>query len=163
MAGLLRAPAESLIAAQVQIALRVRGGLTPALGASGMDTSGGAAQRRGVRAVSPQCALPLVPRTTSRARHARACREARPGLSTRLARPRPPLLHGSAIRHGDPAMMERYDAAMERALSLDPNLRCRRCGSHRQPGRARRSRRRASKRRQTSSAAARTAPTRISS
>ena len=43
------------------------------------------------------------------------------GLSTRLARPRPAILHRISIRQWRRAMMARYDAAMERALSLDPN------------------------------------------
>jgi DNA-binding winged helix-turn-helix (wHTH) protein/serine/threonine protein kinase/tetratricopeptide (TPR) repeat protein len=115
-------PAGSLIAAQVQIALRVRGGLAPALGAAGMDTSVEPRNEEAFELYLRSAALPQVPA------HNRQALEMLE-RAVKLDPGYPPAWLALGRRYytesrygtGNPTMMSRYDAAMERALALDPN------------------------------------------
>ncbi len=116
------APAESLIAAQVQIALRVRGGLAPALGASSVDTSVEPRNEEAYELYLRSAALPMVPAVNRQALDMleRAV-QLDPGYPpTWLALGRRYYTE-SRYGGGDAAMMDRYDTALERALSLDPS------------------------------------------
>ncbi len=115
-------PVESLIATQVQIALRVRGGLARAFGASVMDTTVEPRNEEAYELYLRSAALPMEPASNKQ------------GLellerAMRLDPGYPPAWLALGRRYytesrygsGGPAMMKRFDAAMERALSLDPN------------------------------------------
>jgi TolB-like protein len=116
------APAESLIAAQVQIALRVRGGLVPALGASHTDSTVEPRNEEAFELYLRSAALPMVPAYNKQAidmlERAITLDAGYPPAWLALGR-----RHYTETRYGtgDPAMMKRYDQAMERALALDPN------------------------------------------
>ena len=116
------AAAESLIAAQVQIVLRVRRGLAPALGAA---LTGADRQPRNEQAYElylRSSALPMEPRVNKQ------------GLdmlerAVQLDGEYPPIWLALARRYytearygsGDLDMMVRFETAIERALSLDPD------------------------------------------
>jgi DNA-binding winged helix-turn-helix (wHTH) protein/serine/threonine protein kinase len=116
------APAGSLIAAQVQIALRVRGGLARALGASGVDTSVEPRNEEAYELYLRSAALPMVPANNKQARDMLE-------RAVMLDAGYPPAWLALGRRYytetrygtGDPSLMQQYDAALERAVSLDPN------------------------------------------
>jgi tetratricopeptide (TPR) repeat protein len=116
------APAESLIAAQVHIALRVRGGLAPALGASRMDTAVEPHNEEAYQLYLRSAALPMEPAFNRQGLDMleRAI-ELDPGYPPAWLAIGRRYYTESRYGNGDPGMMKRYDAAMERALSLDPN------------------------------------------
>ncbi len=116
------APAESLIAAQVQIALRVRGGLAPALGASSVDTSLEPRNEEAYELYLRSAGLPMVPAFNKQGLDMleRAV-DLDPGYPPAWLALGRRYYTESRYGSGDPAMMSRYDAALERALSLDPN------------------------------------------
>ena len=116
------APAESLIAAQVQIALRVRGGLARALGSSDMDASFEPRNEEAYRLYLRSVALPGVPANNKQALDMleRAVKLDPDYPPTWLALGRRYYVE-SRYAGADASMMTRYDAALERALSLDPN------------------------------------------
>ncbi len=116
------APFESLIAAQMQIALRVRGGLAPAFGGTSVDAT-----------VTPRSeeAYQLYMRSisvfeTAANRDAMAMLERSVALDPGYPRAwvalaRRYYTEARFVRGGGTDLMQRYESAMERALSLDPN------------------------------------------
>jgi TolB-like protein len=116
------APAESLIAAQVQIALRVRGGLASALGSSGLDASFEPRNEEAYELYLRSVALPGVP-----ANNKQGLQMLERAVSLDASYPPAWLALGrryyveSRYSGGDASMMKRYNAALERALALDPN------------------------------------------
>jgi TolB-like protein len=115
-------PSDSLISAQIQIALRVRGALAHALGSTGMDASFEPRNEEAYELYLRSVALPGVPANNKQALEmlARAV-SLDPGY--------PPAWLALGRRYyvevryagGDASMISRYEAALERALSLDPN------------------------------------------
>ncbi len=116
------APAASLIAAQGQIELRVRGGLGRALGTSVMDTAVEPRNEEAYALYLRSVALPMEPAFNKQALEMleRAV-ELDPGYPPAWLALGRRYYTESRYGNGNPAMMKRYDAAMERALSLDPN------------------------------------------
>ena len=116
-------PADSLVAVQVQIALRVRGGLAPSLGASGTDTSVEPRNEEAYELYLRSAALPMGPTHNKQAldmlERAIKLDSGYPPAWLALGRR---YYTESRYGSGDPALMARYDAANERALSLDPNF-----------------------------------------
>lgn len=115
-------PVNSLIAAQVQIALRVRGSLAKALGASSTDAYQEPRSEEAYELYLRSVALPLVPannkQTLDMLQRAVALDAGYAPAWLALGR----RYYVEARYAGaDPSMMTRYDAAMERALFLDPN------------------------------------------
>ena len=116
------APAESLIAAQVQIALRVRGGLATALGSSGMDASFEPRSEEAYELYLRSVALPGVPANNKQALDMLE-------RAVKLDPSYPPAWLALGRRYyvesryggADVSMIARYNAALERALSLDSN------------------------------------------
>jgi serine/threonine protein kinase len=116
------APKQSLIAAQVQIALRIRGGLAPALGASAMDTVAEPRNEEAFELYLRSVALPMVTSTSSQAldmleRAVKLDPDYPPAWLALGRRYYAETRYGTA----DASMMDRYAAALEQALSLDPN------------------------------------------
>jgi DNA-binding winged helix-turn-helix (wHTH) protein/serine/threonine protein kinase len=115
-------PAESLIAAQVQIALRVRGGLASALGSTGMDASFEPRNEEAYELYLRSVALPGVPANNKQAVDMLE-------RAVKLDPNYPPAWLALGRRYyvesryagADASMMARYDAALERAVSLDAN------------------------------------------
>ena len=116
------APEQSLIAAQLQIALRIRGGLAPALGAPAMDTLAEPRDEEAFELYLRSAALPMVTSTNGQALDMLERAVSRdpdyPPAWFALGR-----RYYTESRYGTAgaSMMKRYDAALERALSLDPN------------------------------------------
>jgi DNA-binding winged helix-turn-helix (wHTH) protein/serine/threonine protein kinase len=116
------APVKSLIAAQVQIALRVRGSLARALGSSSTDTFREPRNEEAYELYLRSVALPLVPATNKQTLDVLE-------RSVALDPDYPPAWLALGRRYyvesryaaGDSSMMRRYEAAMERALVLDPS------------------------------------------
>jgi tetratricopeptide (TPR) repeat protein len=116
------APAESLIAAQIQIALRVRGALARALGSTGTDALHEPRNEEAYELYLRSVALPGVPANNKPALEMleRAVR-LDPGYPpTWLALGRRYYVE-SRYGGADASMIVRYEAALERALSIDPN------------------------------------------
>ncbi len=116
------APAQSMIATQVQIALRVRGGLAPAFGASATDASAQPKNEEAYNLFLRSVALPFDPSPNPKAL----------GMLEKAVELDPtyaPAWVALARRYyvearyasGNAARMERYEAALERAVALDPN------------------------------------------
>lgn len=96
-------------------------GLRRRLGAQ-RSTPPAADARRGLRAVSAQRLAPSrSPAEQGRARHAGEGCDARGRLCPRLGAVARRYYVEARYGHGTPALMERYEMAMERATSLDPN------------------------------------------
>jgi serine/threonine protein kinase/DNA-binding winged helix-turn-helix (wHTH) protein len=116
------APAESLIAAQIQIALRVRGPLARALGSTGTDASYEPRNEEAYELYLRSVALPGVPANTRAALEMleRAVRLDPDYPPTWLALGRRYYVE-SRYGGADASMITRYEAALERALSIDPN------------------------------------------
>ena len=116
------APARSMIATQVQIALRVRGGLAPAFGASAADAGPQPKNEEAYELFLRSLAVPHDP-----APNAEAVRML--GRAVELDPAYAPAWLALARRYyvethyagGGRGGMERYDAAMERASALDPD------------------------------------------
>lgn len=115
------APANSLIAAQVQIALRVREGLARALGASVADASIGPRNEEAYELYLRSVALPAVP-----ANNKQALEMLERAVTLDPGYPPAWLALGrryyveSRYSSGDASMMARYNESLERALALDP-------------------------------------------
>ncbi len=116
------APAASLIAAQGQIELRVRGGLGRALGTSVMDTAVEPRNEEAYALYLRSAALPMEPAFNKQAGDMlERSVELDPGYPPAWLALGRRYYTESRFGSGNPAMMKRFDAAMERALSLDPN------------------------------------------
>ena len=115
------APADNLIAAHVQIALKIRGGLAPAVGASVMDAPTQPKNNEAYELFLRNIALTLdpEPNPTGIGMLERAVEldPTYPPAWLALARR---YYVEARYRTGDAGLMDRYDAAMERAYELDP-------------------------------------------
>lgn len=117
----LDAPAHNMIATQAQIGMRVRGGLSTALGWSASEPTAQPTNEEAYGLFLRTAALRLDP-----AVNAEAIRSLEQSVT--LDPSYPPAWIALARRYyvesrygnGNAAMMDRYNAAMERALALDP-------------------------------------------
>ena len=117
----LDAPAHNMIATRTQIGLRIRGGLAAALGWASSEATSQPQHEEAYRLFLRTAALPLDPEVNAQAISALE-------TSVRLDPLYPPAWIALGRRYyvesrygnGEPAMMDRYNAAMERALALDP-------------------------------------------
>jgi DNA-binding winged helix-turn-helix (wHTH) protein/serine/threonine protein kinase len=117
-----QAPAESLIATRVQIALRVRAGLAPALGAPVTDTVVEPRNEEAFELYLRSVALPLVPAFNEQGlQMLERAVELDPGYPPAWLAVGRRYYTNSRYGAGGAAMMQRYDDAMKRALALDPN------------------------------------------
>ncbi|MDQ3666866.1 MAG: protein kinase [Acidobacteriota bacterium] len=116
------APAQSLIATQVQIVLRVKGGLAPALGSTATDAGGQPKNEEAYGLFLRSVALTFDPGPNENGiemlERAVALDPTYPPAWLALGR-----RYYVVARYGsgDPTVMDRYDAAMQRAATLDPN------------------------------------------
>lgn len=116
------APARSMIATKVQIGLKVRDGLAPALGASRTEIGSQPKSEEAYDLFLRSVAVPLTPQANAEAiRLLKKAVEVDPGYApawVALAR----RYYTEALNAGGGgAGMERYTVAMERALTLDPD------------------------------------------
>ena len=116
------APAGSMVATQVQIGLKVRGGLASALGASATGEGAHPKDEEAYELFLKSVAVPLTPAANGEAiRMLERAVELDPGYAPAwlvLARRYYTETHNTGGGRGG---LERYTAAMERALALDPD------------------------------------------
>jgi len=121
----LNVPAQNMIVMQEQIAARARGGLAPALGSSAFATEA-AARPKNEEAYDLYLRSAAVPNDPAPNKQGISMLERAVGLDPTYA----PAWSALALRYyldaayagGGEAMMQRSDAAAERALALDPNF-----------------------------------------
>ena len=120
--GKVDAPAQSMIATQVQLALKVRGGLAPAFGASATESGAQPKNEEAYNLFLRSLAVPAAPAPNGEAiRMLERALELDPTYAPAwlaLARRYYTETHFASGSRGG---MERYDAAVERALALDPD------------------------------------------
>jgi serine/threonine protein kinase/tetratricopeptide (TPR) repeat protein len=118
----LDAPVHNMIATQTQIGLRVRGGLTPALGWSASDPTAQPKNEEAYGLFLRTAAVRLDPAVNGDAirslERAVALDPSYPPAWIALARR---YYVESRYGEGGAGMMDRYNAALERALALDPD------------------------------------------
>ena len=116
------APARSMVATQVQVGLKVRGGLAPALGGSAADAEVSPKNEEAYDLFLKSVAVPLTPAANGEAiRMLERAVELDPGYAPAwlaLARRYYTETHNAG---GGSGGLGRYTAAMERALALDPD------------------------------------------
>lgn len=116
------APARSMIATQVQIVLKVRGGLAPALGASLTEVGSQPKNEEAYDLFLRSMAVPLTPQANAEAiRLLEKAVEVDPDYAPAWVALARRYYTESLNAGGGRAGMERYTAAMERALTLDPD------------------------------------------
>jgi tetratricopeptide (TPR) repeat protein len=116
------APAQSMIATQVQIALRVRGGLAPALGSAATDAAALPKNEQAYDLYLRSLAVPLDPATNAegiRMLESAVALDPTYAPAWQILARRYYVENRYAGRDHDG--LKRFDAAMERALALDPN------------------------------------------
>jgi DNA-binding winged helix-turn-helix (wHTH) protein/serine/threonine protein kinase len=116
------APADSLIAAQVQIAIRVKDGLVPALGAPAVEADSRPRDEEAYRLYLRSLAVPLDPGPNPGAIELleRAVARDTGYAPAWVALGRRYYVEGRYARD-DAAMISRYSDALERAVALDPD------------------------------------------
>jgi TolB-like protein/predicted Ser/Thr protein kinase len=121
----LSVPAQNMIAMEVQIAARARGGLAPVLGSSAFTTDA-AARPRNEEGYDLYLRSAAVPNDPVPNKQAIRMLERSVGLDPAYAPAWTALSRRYYLDHhyadGGEAMMKRSDAAAERALALDPNF-----------------------------------------
>lgn len=115
------APADSLIAVQVQIAMRIRDGLAPAFGGSAADTGPQPRNERGYRLYLQSTALPF-----DAGHNAEAVRLLEEAVALDPSYAPAYLVLGrryyveARYNSGDPAAMQKWQRVVDRALEIDP-------------------------------------------
>ena len=118
----INSPAHSLVAAQLQMTLRVRGGLAPALG--GSPTEGGSPPKNeeAYQLFLRSAALTFEPAPNPEGiAMLEKSLELDPGYAPAWVSLARRFYTEARYGGGTPALMARYEAAMERAAALDPN------------------------------------------